>query len=96
MSHHHLVKRALEIDLEEIKHLAAACRTAPIAVRHVLLGIIGDETREACIWNTILAYYHEDMMPAYPDTGDMYGPRPPYGDYDPYKEKGDYGKAKQE
>lgn len=87
MGYHHMLKKALEIDLEEIRHLAAACSTAPPAVRHVLLGIIAAETREACIWNTMLAHCHKGAMPGYPDPGKPYGPCPPYGDYDPYQEK---------
>ncbi len=89
MHHYHdLVRRAVEFDLEEIRLLTAAARTAPPGVRLVLLRVINDEARELVFWTTLLAFsQHEDgLMPP---------PRPPY-DYYPYQEKADSGGAAQE
>ncbi|MBC7347929.1 MAG: hypothetical protein H5U00_10860, partial [Clostridia bacterium] len=52
MDAEHMVRRALEIDLEEIRLLAEAARTAPAyAIRQRLLYHIADEVKEAMFWN---------------------------------------------
>lgn len=83
MSHHHLVRKAFELDLEEIRLLAMAASCAPIAVSQQLLRIIMDEVREASFWNALLACYHDGMMPPCPDPGGVY--QQPTGDFYPYQ-----------
>jgi len=67
-----MVRRALEIDLEEIRLLAEAATRAPSPdIRLKLLYHIGDEVHEAMFWNHHLAHVqYADRMPH----------RPPYDD----------------
>lgn len=67
-----MVRRALEIDLEEIRLLAEAAKRAPSSdIRLKLLHHIGDEVNEAMFWNHHLAHVqYADRMPH----------RPPYDD----------------
>lgn len=83
MHSHQLIRRALELDLEEIRILARAAQTAPAHVRQKLLKIIIIEAQEACFWNTHLACcrHRDGMMP--PCPGDIYQPF----QEDPGKEK---------
>lgn len=81
---HREVKRALEIDLEEIRLLAEAAAIAPnIVIRYKLLRHIEDELREVFFWNHHLGHVE-------------YAGRPPYyPPYDPYQAEGG-DKAKSE
>lgn len=83
MSHHHLYKKAMEFDLEEIRLLAEAARKAPPPVAHALLGIIKEEAQEAEFWNTLFSCCGKYYKPPCPDDPD--GMRPP-GKYYPYQE----------
>ncbi|MBC7336050.1 MAG: hypothetical protein H5U01_07240, partial [Clostridia bacterium] len=70
MDAEHMVRRALEIDLEEIRLLAEAARTAPAyAIRQRLLYHIADEVKEAMFWNHHLAHvaYAAPRRPPYDD-----------------------------
>ncbi|MDH7577283.1 MAG: hypothetical protein QHH75_05515 [Bacillota bacterium] len=81
MHHYHdLVRRAVEIDLEEIRLLASAARTAPPGIRPVLLSVIVSEAHDIMFWNALLAFGRDDMMPP---------PSPIYEEYYPYQEKDD-------
>ena len=89
--HHHEVRRALNIDLEEIKLLAeAAGMTDSPGIRYVLLKHICNEVHEAMFWNHYLARM-DHMPPHYPPPyHPPYGPPPydpPYGDPFTVKEK---------
>lgn len=85
----HLLKRAFQLDIEEISLLASACRTAPPGVCNALLGIIMSEVREASFWNALHACCDGGKMPPCKDPDGMY----PYpGGYYPYQEKGGPGK----
>lgn len=85
--HHHLIRKVLEMDLEEIRLLAMAAQTAPAHVRQQLLGIIMGEVQGACFWNTQLACCRrrEGMMSPCSGSGDI---------YQPFQK--DYGKEKEE
>lgn len=79
---HHLLKKALEYDLEEIRLLSMAARTAPPPVRQALLGIIKEEAQDAEFWNTLHACSGEPYKkPPCPDPDGMYPP----GGYYPYQ-----------
>lgn len=87
---YHKTKRALEIDLEEIRLLAeAAAGTPSFGVRHTLLNHILGEVEEAMFWNHHLAHlmaYEPPYKPPYPPP--YKPPRPPYyDDPAPYSEK---------
>ncbi|CEP67617.1 Uncharacterized [Moorella glycerini] len=87
---YHKTKRALEIDLEEIRLLAeAAAATPSFGVRHTLLNHILGEVEEAMFWNHHLAHlmvYEPPYQPPYPPP--YKPPRPPYYDDPvPYSEK---------
>jgi hypothetical protein len=92
MSYHHLVRKALEYDLEEIRFLAMAASSAPVAVCQQLLRTIMDELREACFWNTLLACHCDGMMPPCPGADGGY--QQPSGDYYPYQKNS--GEVKKE
>lgn len=48
------IRRAFEIDLEEIRLMAEAARTAPGPVAHSILMIMMDELMEAMHWHMML------------------------------------------
>ncbi|CEO88589.1 MAG TPA: hypothetical protein GX520_09975 [Syntrophaceticus sp.] len=81
---HHLYKKAMEYDLEEIQLLAKAAQTAPPPVAQALLGIIKEEAQDAEFWNTLYSCCDECYKPPCPDDPD--GIRPP-GKYYPYQKK---------
>ncbi|SMB98130.1 hypothetical protein SAMN00808754_2145 [Thermanaeromonas toyohensis ToBE] len=84
---HHEVRRALQIDLEQIKYLAeAAGMVNSPGIRHTLLKHICSEVHEAMFWNHHLA--HMDHMP--PPYSPPY--HPPYGDPFTMQEKPGDGK----
>ncbi|BCV21371.1 hypothetical protein [Moorella sp. Hama-1] len=75
----HKVRRAFDLDMEEIKLFAEAAREAPVPVAHQMLGMIGSEMREASLWDGILAAC--DGMHAFPPPSPPpYPPRPPFAD----------------
>jgi len=82
MSHHHLYKKAMEYDLEEIQLLAKAAQTAPPPVAQALLGIIKEEAQDAEFWNALNSCCDRYYKPPCPDDPD--GIRPP-GEYFPYQ-----------
>lgn len=88
MSYQHMVRKALEYDLEEIRLLSMAAGSAPPAVAQQLLGVIMEEVKSAHFWNTLLTCCY-DRMPYYPDPGYH-----PPGDCYPYQ-KGS-GQTKEE
>ena len=71
----HKVRRAFELDMEEIKLFAEAAREAPVPVAHQMLGMIGSEMWEASLWDGILAAC--DGWHAFPPPSP---PRPPFAD----------------
>lgn len=73
----HKVRKAFDLDMEEIKLFAEAAREAPVPVAHQMLGMIGSEMREASLWDGILAACDgwQAFPPPYPPP-----PHPPYAD----------------
>ncbi|OIQ61867.1 hypothetical protein [Neomoorella thermoacetica] len=72
----HKIRRAFDLDMEEIKLFAEAAREAPVPVAHQMLGMIASEMREASLWDGILAACDGwQAFPPYPPP-----PRPPYTD----------------
>lgn len=95
---HHEVRRALQIDLEEIKLLAEAANMVPSHdIRHKLLHHIISEACEAMFWNHHLG--HVEYMagpphmppPSYPPPY-----HPPYDDPFTMQEKAEEKQEKKE
>lgn len=61
MSWHRLVRRAYDIDLQEISLLAQAARTAPPRVACNLLHLIPEEAMGASFWFAISTMGRNDM-----------------------------------
>ncbi|MGB4504056.1 MAG: hypothetical protein WBI44_04085 [Syntrophaceticus sp.] len=89
MADHHLYKKAMEYDLEEIRLLADAARTAPPPIAQTLLGIIKEEAQDAEFWNTLYSCCGNYYRPPCPDDPDDMRPPGKYYPYqkDPQKEK---------
>lgn len=78
---YHEVRRALDIDLEEIKLLAEAAGMVPsCALRYKLLHHIMGEACEAMFWNHHLA--HLEQMPGPPHMPPPSYPPPYHPPYD--------------
>jgi len=77
MDWYHGVRRAYEIDLEEIRIMAEVAATAPPYVAHRMLMILMEEVMEAMHWHMMLM-----MRPGYI--------KPPF-DYDYDYDKPQYG-----
>lgn len=69
------VKRALNLELCQIRHLACLATMAPNEVaREMVLNLIEDEVKEAMFWSNVLCAYSDMAMPVEPGAG--YFPQP--------------------